>query len=278
KTFIILLKNRPSTLWIQLPPSILLYQVFIYKLFFRDTKIISDCHNGQFRSPWLNFPFSIKLINFCSEIIIVHNDDLLNEVKDKKILNLEKVHVLEDNLPIPSESIKIEKPEENLVLFPASFNSDEPISELVEAAKKVPHINIYITGEKSAEKLNRHSIKESDLPSNIKFTGWLTDDSYKTMLKSADIILGLTLLDTIQLSVAIEAVGYEKAMVLSNTNTLKKLFNKGSVFVDNDGASIAKGIIKALESKQELEKETKQLKVKKTKEWFSEAEKLKKII
>ncbi|WP_077623339.1 glycosyltransferase [Sediminibacillus massiliensis] len=280
KTIQILFRHKPHTVWVQIPPSVILFAVYIYKLFYPNTVVVSDCHNGQFRDPWLNFPFAKKIINKCSNLIIVHNEDIYQQVLSMKILDESKIFILEDNLPDPdlnNERVILDTDRE-IVLFPASFKDDEPVQELLNAAKQIPDTDILITGNISGEKLRKHSLTENDIPSNVKFTGWVSNEEYKDLVVKADLMLGLTLYDYIQLSVAVEGVGYEKAMVLSNTNTLRKLFSKGTIFVDNNANDIAKGIKEGLANKKELEEQMKLFKKEKKDNWKEKARGIKEII
>ena len=85
-------------------------------------------------------------------------------------------------------------------------------------------------------------------------------------------MLGLTIYDGIQLSVASEALGAGKPMVLSDTTTLKKLFYQGSVFVDSSSAqSIAKGCLQALDQRYTLAEEVRELSMIRAVQWQRDA-------
>jgi glycosyltransferase involved in cell wall biosynthesis len=80
--------------------------------------------------------------------------------------------------------------------------------------------------------------------------------------------LGLTKLEGIQLSVANEAMGAGKPMVLSNTELLQRLFYKGAVYVDClNPQSISKGCQEALLKKNELAKEVSELRAERDQGW-----------
>lgn len=274
KTVYFIIVNNPKVIWIQLPPTPLLYIIWMYKILNKKVKIISDCHNGMFRSPWINTPFAKRLINKVSTIILVHNEDIYYEVIREHHIDESKCYILEDKVPKVFErdvNCNINKS----ILFPASFNMDEPIKEIIESAKTLSDFTFYITGEKE-KAIQNHNVRE--IPENVKFTGWLSNEDYKKLFSSVDIILGLTLIDGIQLSVANEAVGNCKAMVLSNTNTLKKLFYKGAVYVDPTPTSISAGIIKAIEHKELLIEESTQLRTEREKNWIVDANKIKSLI
>jgi hypothetical protein len=95
--------------------------------------------------------------------------------------------------------------------------------------------------------------------------------AYKDLLAAADLVVGLTKVEGIQLSVANEAVGFGKAMVLSGTKITRELFTKGAEYVGSDADSIKDGIRAALHRKVQLEAESSQLRVERIGRWASQA-------
>ncbi|WP_063254841.1 glycosyltransferase [Neobacillus niacini] len=275
-TLMKLIIKRPTVIWVQLPPTPVMYVLYFYKLFFKNSVIISDCHNGMFRKPWVSTPFAITLINKLSNVILVHNSEIYNEVIKNFKISSEKCYVLEDNSIEMSATIENKKNEgKPTVLFPASFNEDEPIDQILKAARSLPDINFVITGNLKRANIF-HDI--SNASSNVIFTGWISKEEYNRLLKNSDIVLGLTKFEGIQLSVANEAVGYEKAMVLSDTKILKELFYKGAIYVQNEEDSLISGITEAINCKNQLEKETKELKIERKQKWLEQAKVVKEFI
>ncbi|WLR61833.1 glycosyltransferase [Guptibacillus hwajinpoensis] len=266
KTVITLFKNKPTTVWIQLPPTPLLYLMFAYKKINKIT-LIADCHNGMLRKPWINFPFATKILNSTSDLIIVHNEDVYNEaltlgIQEHKCMVLEdKASEIEGN-KFQNSNVNLESPS---ILFPASFNIDEPIKLLLEVATKLPEFTFYITGNtKRASKY--HNIENA--PENVIFTGWIEKEEYHNIFEAVDIVLGLTLYENIQLSVANEAVGFQKPMVLSNTHTLQKLFHKGAVYTAPESKEMVNSILKAYSEKDSLKDEMIELKQERNSNWL----------
>ncbi len=112
----------------------------------------------------------------------------------------------------------------------------------------------------------------SNMPPNVNLPGFLPTSEFNSLLCNTDIVLGLTKLDGIQLSVANEAVGSEKPMVLANTQVLNKLFHKGAIYVDAlDPLSIAQGCKEAFLKKNELAKQVKELRLERKEHWLAQA-------
>lgn len=276
-TLFIFIRKNPSVIWIQLPPTPLLYCAFFYKLIKRrNLVLIADCHNAMLRKPWVTTPFARKLLSRC-DIILVHNDDVKKSLQKINVQQQNSL-VLEDNsdftFEIENQQSVYGDEKKNIVVFPASFNSDEPIMELLKVAQNLPDINLYITGDyKKAPKKFLEKV-----PSNVCLTGYINKQDYYGIIYNADVVLGLTLLNDIQLSVANEGVAFTKAMVLSNTETLKSIFYKGAIFVSSDALSITNGIITALKNKKDLESEASELKKERIVKWRQQAGKIAKII
>jgi len=255
KTLGLLVSRSPQVVWLQLPPTILLYLGYLYKATLkRDAIIIADCHNATFRKPWIALPGIVRLLNSCS-LVLVHSEQVEQQAKDLGIAP-DLVCLLEDPPSViepdsgasgTSDAIAPKQPipyAHPWALCPCSFNRDEPIGELIAAAGLAPEITFVITGKPSRAK-GIHDL--SNLPKNVVLSGFLPLDRFDELLLSADVVLGLTKLDGIQLSAAVEAIGAGTPMVLSNTTLLKKLFYKGAIYVDsNIPKSIAQGAQQAI--------------------------------
>lgn len=273
KTLFLFLQKRPEVIWLQLPPTLLLYLSYFYqKIFDQTVLIIADCHNATFRSPWIKFPYVISLLNNCN-LILVHSEQVENQIKDLGVSG-EQIQLLEDPLTEIYEETNSssELYPHPWVLCPCSFNRDEPIEELIEAARLVPDLTFVITGNISRSQ-GIHEL--NDIPDNLKLPGFLPLCFFNGLLLNTDAVLGLTKLDGIQLSAAVEATGIEKPMVLSNTSLLKKLFYKGAIYVDsNDPTSIAAGCQQVIIERDGLLKEVAELKEERNALWSNQAAKI----
>src|SRR5690606_15797038 len=118
---------------------------------------------------------------------------------------------------------------------------DEPIDVLIEVARAAPDITFVLTGD-----ARRGRAALAGAPDNIVTPGWVDKATYKAMLASCDLVIGLTLLEGVQLSGANEAVGFGKAMVLSDTALLRELFPSGAVYVGPGAEALLRGIRTAL--------------------------------
>lgn len=272
---VLLFKEKPIQVWIQVPQTFLIWPCVIYKiiskvLFRKRVLIIADCHNAMFRTPWCKVPLGISLLKKC-DVSIVHNSSQI-QAAEKLGVDTSSMYVLEDapaNFDFCTEEVDVVNVPKPWVLFPASFAKDEPIKELVEVAKILPDYSFFITGNKQRAKgiLNLNS-----LPENVNLMGFMDIDKFDWLLLNSDLILALTIFDGIQLSVCNEAVGATKPMVASNTSILMELFPKGTVFVDPLSVkSMAEGIVTALVEVDRLSDEMGEFKGVRYTYWESQA-------
>lgn len=266
KTLVLFLVQRPQVIWVQLPQTPLLHLAYLYKVVFnRGVTIIADCHNATFRPPWIRIPGTVALLNRCG-LVLVHNDWVKKQAVELGVTH-EYLYVLEDPIPLV-EDTTVQNQDffpHPWILCPCSFNKDEPIQAVLESARLVPEITFVLTGNTVRAK-GIHDL--NNIPPNVKLAGFLPTAEFDSLLCNTDVVLGLTTLEGVQLSVANEAVGVSKPMVLSNTEILKRLFYKGAVYVEPlNPQSITKGCQNALLRKNELAKEVSELRQERNQEW-----------
>ena len=169
-TFLTFLTKKPSAIWLQLPPTIVLHVVFLYRILLnRQCLIIADCHNATFRAPWVKVPGFRFLLEKC-DLVLVHNDTVKQQVLDLNISS-ENLLVLEDPPAIvkgEAYSTAVDRFPRPWIICPCSFNKDEPVNEIFEAASMAPEIAFILTGNKAKAEKN-HGV--STLPKNVFHKG-----------------------------------------------------------------------------------------------------------
>lgn len=270
----LMLRQRPKILWVQMPPAPLLYLVFAYKtLLNRRVKLVADCHNATFRAPWIKFPGVVALLNRC-DVVIVHNDAVALQAKglgirpDRTQVLLDRVQPLAQGSGFAEVAKRLDL-KAPWFLIPCSFNADEPIDEILTAAQQAPDLTFVLTGNPSRAK-GRHDLSKA--PSNVKFPGFLPEAQFNALLYNATAVVGLTKLDGIQLSVANEALGCGRPMVLANTSLLQRLFPSGAVYVNPmDAQDLVAGCRQAQAESDRLTAEVQTLKAQRANQWLTSA-------
>jgi len=277
QTLKLFLQRKPDVIWVQLPPTPILHLAFLYKVLFNaQVQIVADCHNATFRKPWIHIPGTIKLLQQC-DLVLVHN-----EWVEKSVISngwsSDRVSVLEDppaSIPMNNQVSPADFPHP-WIIFPCSFNQDEPIENVLEAARLAPELTYILTGKTTRAK-GIHNLNNA--PDNVKMVGFLSEERFNSFLCHSEVVMGLTKLEGVQLSVANEAVGICKPMVLSDTKTLREIFSKGAIYVDSlKPISIAQGCREAVLRKAEMIQEVTNLRMSREKDWLNRASQIENIL
>lgn len=159
-----------------------------------------------------------------------------------------RADILHEAEPVWSVPAGGDSPVRNRVLFACIFSGDEPVADVVEAARLVPEAEVHITGD-----LRRcpAGLRES-APANVRFVGFLRDAEYLRALREAGSVLALSTEPTSVMRTAHEAVWAGRPLIISRRPQLEELFPH-AVHVPNDAAGIAEGIRTVLARYPELE-------------------------
>jgi hypothetical protein len=222
-TFLRYLRERPSKLILQLPQGPLLLDGVLLKKTF-DCKIAVDVHTGfvyghTMKGLILNNSFN-KLLNY-ADLVIVHNDDILDILEPSII---EKTEVVYDPWMFIQPAEQTVSNERYLV-FPASFAPDEPLAEVLNAVNKHKKMKVFVTGN-----FYRNPSLLRFASSHVEFTGFLPRQDYEKLLaNSFGVITGTKDEYTLMMS-AWEAVAFQKPLLLSETKTLRNMFEDYATF------------------------------------------------
>jgi len=183
-----------------------------------------------------------------AHLTIVTNEFLKNVLEDWG----GRGFVLPDKLPQLPLAEKVQLTGKNNIVFVCSYSGDEPVTEVIEAARLCdPSTVIHITGDN--RKLEKDVLDSA--PPNVRFTGFLNEKDYQSILLSCDAVMVLTTAEHFLLCGAYEAVSLDQPLILSDKETLRNYFNKGVVFAKNDAKNISKAIRTAIREKECRQKE-----------------------
>jgi glycosyltransferase involved in cell wall biosynthesis len=171
--------------------------------------------------------------------------------------------VLPDKLPdmsVPAGSYAnlIRDARKKSVMAVTTFSSDEPVDEIIEAASILgTDFDLYFTG--NYYNFLKSKGQEYAPPSNVTFTGFISEADYRALMSLVDVVIVLTTKDLILNCGAYEAVSANKPLVLSKTETLMSYFKKGALFVDLNPQEISNGVFQAWKQSEELKIESAKL-------------------
>jgi glycosyltransferase involved in cell wall biosynthesis len=273
RTARILATARPDEVWLHCPPTILPHLALAFRPFFGPYRIVADYHSGAISPKWNWIPGAIGAVNRC-DLVLVHNADNLERAKALGI-DPDRLVLLEDPPPqrmaeAAAQAVPVaDAPRGPYALAPCSFNPDEPIRVLLDAARLAPEIPLFITGSKRRAEMLGFT---ADVPPNVTFTDYLPLDVFERLLLDAALVVGLTNVEGIQLSVANEALGADKALVLSDTRILRDMFGAAALFATNTPEDWAARLREGLARRTELEARSAALKIRRIADWRAPAE------
>ncbi len=243
-----MIRCKPEILFIQLPPTPVLYLAATY-CYFTKCRLVADCHNAMIYSKWLKWPFALSLLRN-ADAALVHNEDV-----EQQALRLGlKTITLRD--PLPQLEMDNRRKAADIadtgagdyVMVPWSFSPDEPIEELFQAAESLPAVKFLMTW--FAERLPQE-IRDR-VPSNLVLTGYLDDGDFNALFSQASAVLVMTTREGTQPSAASEAIVLGVPLIVSDLQTTRRLYEDVPVYIANDAAGISEGVRTALATRDVL--------------------------
>jgi hypothetical protein len=205
--------------------------------------VVVDAHNEAIDPYTHDSPVIRWLIAFTlrsADATIVTNEELADRVAEMG----GRAFVLPDAIPVPpvgSATTRTVVPP--VVLVICTYAADEPVEVFVETARRlVRHAEVRLTGRLSLRA--RDMLRDS--PENLKPLGFLSEADYWAELRSADVIVDLSLKPNCLVCGAYEAIAVGKAPVLSNDVSARRLFGEVATFVDNTADSLTDAIVARL--------------------------------
>jgi hypothetical protein len=133
------------------------------------------------------------------------------------------------------------------VFYIGRFSGDEPTSEVVQAARLLPDLDIHVAGDRR----KCPTALLANAPANVTFTGFLRGEDYRRAIEEADILLVLTTHPHAVNRAAYEGVYAGRPMVVSRLPTMIRLF-PFAIHVPNDAAGIVAGLRAAADRHADL--------------------------
>ena len=234
RTARILASERPDVIFVMTPPLLAAAPAFLYARRHRK-QVVLDAHSAAFMHPrWRRFQWLQRLMCRTAATTLVHNDHIGEVVR-----NTGAHATLVPDVPIEcAQRQAFPRPTGFSVAVVCSFNYDEPVREIVEAARALPEVSFFVTGNP------KHLAPEikTTLPENVRLTGFLSTEAYGGLLTDADAVLTLTTRDHTMLRGAYEAIYQGTPVIVSDWSLLREAFPEGAIHVKNTPEDIAGAI------------------------------------
>lgn len=258
-TIVVLARNRPGVVFVSTPPTFCPIIVFAYTRVFGCVYIVDASHTATMGN-WSKIPFGFwfnKMVMNHALTTLVHNEFI------KKLTDSQGIESMVFETKVPElQTTEVQRIADDFtVLVPCSFDADEPIDEIFNAAALMPDVNFHVTG--SYARLSKKWFAK--YPKNVTLTGFLSETDYDCLLNNVDAILVLTTDDyPVRPRGASEAIAAEKPLVTSLNQATKNHLYKGAILINNTTEEIAQGIMKVRNHYERYKKDIKQLKQERT--------------
>jgi glycosyltransferase involved in cell wall biosynthesis len=230
----ILREERPDAVFVMTPPVFAALPAFWYA-WRTGAKVVLDAHTAAFLHPrWRRLQWLQRALCRRAATTLVHNDHQARLVAD---MGAHATQV--PDVPVIYSRVEpFAKPDAPVVAVVCSFNYDEPIAEILDAARAVPAVRFFMTGNP------KHLSPElkAKLPPNVTLTGFLSVEAYGGLIVGADAVMTLTTRDHTMLRAAYEAIYQGTPVIVSDWPLLREAFDEGALHVDNSAAGIAAGV------------------------------------
>ncbi len=233
-TMRILWREKPRAVFVMSPPVIAVLPAYVYKLL-TGTPFVIDAHTAAFLHPrWKHFQWLQHWLGRRAATTIVTNDHLAEYVQK----NGGHTTIIRD-VPIVYEGTETYPLNGRFtVAVVCSFNYDEPIEAIYEAAAQLPDVRFYMTGNPK----DLDPAIAAKKPENVTLTGFLSDEAYGSLISNAGAVMTLTTRDHTMLRGAYEAIYQGTPVIVSDWKMLREAFDDGAVHVDNSVEQIVAAV------------------------------------
>jgi glycosyltransferase involved in cell wall biosynthesis len=259
-TWKVLLREKPDAVFVMSPPVIAALVVFPYCAI-RRIPFVVDAHTGAFKDRrWRHFQkLQHWLCRRATTTIITntHLADLLaRQGADSTML---------PDVPVkyPPSATRLEKSGFTVAVI-CSFDYDEPVDVILQAARLLPDVSFYVTGD--PRKLERLDLQ---IPPNLRLTGFLGSAAYGQLLRDADVVMALTTGKHKMLRAAYEAIYEGTPIIISDSPLLREEFDQGGIVVENSPDIIAAAVRNVQDHLDRYRSQARELRSRKERRWHS---------
>jgi glycosyltransferase involved in cell wall biosynthesis len=244
KTWRLLERERPEVVLVQSPPIFAPLIVAVWCELRGITRLrvpyALDCHTGTFYGrKWRWALQLLRLISKRAAVTLVASEEALGILQNWKVKGI----FLVDGLPtLKSPTGTIGSEGEARLAVISSFHDDEPVPEIFAAARLLPQVTFYLSGD--SRRMAPKLLKQK--PGNVILTGFLSDSDYTGLLENVHGLVVLTKEPNVLNCGAYEALAVEKPAIISDWPGLRHCFTRGFIYVNNTPEAIAAGISKML--------------------------------
>ena len=212
----------------------------------RGRELYVDCHTDAFDSSrwrWAR-PLHRWLLRRASRVLL-HTEAAVSQVAGWGA----RTSMVPDDLPTARDAAYRPRQPGPTIAVAGSLDGNEPVVETLEAARLMPEYRFRVTGD--PRRLPESIVRGA--PQNVEWTGYLAYPAFLAELATADAVAVFSTDPGIMNRAAFEAVGLERALVLTDFPGLRSRFGAAAVFTCNRPPEMAEALRWAVEHSAELE-------------------------
>ncbi|WP_336660499.1 glycosyltransferase [Leucobacter sp. USHLN153] len=126
-----------------------------------------------------------------------------------------------------------------------SYANDEPVDEILEAARLVPALEWILTGEPP-------EAVRAAAPPNVTFAGFVSDSEYERLIRSVAGVCALTTRAHTMQRAGYEAFNFGVPQVTSDFSELRDFYGESALYTASDAEAIAAAARSLADRREEL--------------------------
>lgn len=270
RTVRLLRRRRPRLLFVQSPPSLAVATAAAYCAL-TGSRYIIDAHSAaMLSSVWTRPRWLHRLLLRRAATTIVTDEHFARKVEAYGGRAL----VLRD---VPTEFARSPAPD-----LPAGFNVmvvntfsfDEPLQEVIRAARDLPEVKFHVTGRVEVAPA---SITEA-APPNVFFTGYIADEDYYALMDRSDAVMCLTTRSHTMQRGACEALSMGRPIITSDSELLRTYFEQGTIHVDSEPTAIRSAVERMRAEHPRFLSEIEELRISQLQQWAEAKKRLDEVV
>lgn len=270
QTWRILRQDQPNIVFVQNPPIFAVLVAFLYHQRYKAQYVI-DSHTSAFLSPKWRWSLGLhRLLAGFALTTIVHNE---SQEEIVKCWGCRYCVVADPVGGYPAGEHYSLDGQFNVAVI-STFEEDEPLDVVFEAANRLPDFDFYVTGDVNCAAPGVLAKR----PDNCHLTGFLPYDRYIGLLRAVDVILDLTTRDHTLLCGAFEAVSLGKPLIVSDWPILRDHFPLGTLHIPNTVEGVCHGMRQAQAEHDALQRDILRLRDLLEKEWKQKLQELRDLL
>lgn len=266
KTVSLLAKRRPRIVFVQNPSIVLAALVCLLKDIGR-FEVVVDRHSN-FKFDTLGSK-SLKYRGFHALSRYSLRTADLTIVTNRYLADVVEAHggralVLPDAIPGAPRIQSVDLGPGHHILYVCSFDADEPVALVLEAAALLPDdVQIHVTGDSSRADPAVLAVA----PENVRWLGFVSEQDYWGTMSAVDVVLTLTTQDHTLQCGAYEGVSVGVPLVFADHAAMRTHFHKGAVPTVLTPQDLASALVDAIADNARLRTEVSDLKQELMRQW-----------